>query len=177
MNDKAAQYVKLLKSQVDSIVVGIMFCLLAVMVLLWYAEQSRGSETGADTVKVATLEDPIPGNPFGGKVMGMTEQRSLNDFPEIEQVAKYNMFDYKSVKNKVDIEREANKKYEQAEAAASSGQVDEAKRLLQEILEQFPTHLKARELRNKLSPEAAAGSQAGPEAGAGGTTSSAGAPR
>ena len=173
MNDKAAQYVKLLKSQVDRIVVAVMFCLLGVMVFLWYLEQTRGSETAASTGRIATLEDPIPKNPFNKKVMSMGDPQSLSDYPEIEQVAKYNMFDYKSVKNKEAIEREANRKYEQAEAAASAGRLDEAKRLLQEILEQFPTHQKARELRDKLSPEASTGTAAA----TGVTTAPVGVPR
>jgi hypothetical protein len=176
MNDKAAQYVKLLKGQVDRIVVGVMFCLLAVMVFLWYMEQSRGSETVAGAGKQAKLDDTVATNPFLNKVKGIGAAQPLSSFPEIEQVAKYNMFDYKSVKDKALIEREANKKFQQAEAAAAAGRTDEAKRLLQEILEQFPSHLKARELRSKLSPEAPGG-QPGPGAAAGVTSAPAGASR
>ena len=162
MNDKTAQYVKLLKTQVDRIVVGIMFCLLAAMVFLWYLEQSRGSQTTGEGGKIAILEDPIPNNPFYKKVVAIGEPQSLSNYPGIEQVAKYNMFDYKSVRDKQEIERAATRKYAQAEVAASAGRIDEAKQLLQEILQQFPSHLKARELRDKLSPESAAGVTTGP---------------
>jgi hypothetical protein len=155
MNDKAAQYVKMLKANVDRGMVVLMFVILGVMIVLWYMEQDSGAAAGAEeSGRPANLEDKIPKNPYFKTVKTLSEPQELSRYPEIEQVSKYNMFEYKSVKQKEVVEREANQKYEKAKQAVAAGQPEEARRLIEEILGTLPTHQKARELQGQLKPSA-----------------------
>jgi predicted negative regulator of RcsB-dependent stress response len=174
MNEQTAKYVKLLKANIDRVVVVVMFCLLGLLVWLWWGEQNPIVTEGAEG-KAVVFKDPVADNPHYKTVLASKQGRDLVAYPEIDQIAKFNMFEYKSVKQKEAIEREANQKLVQAQDAATRGQNEEAKRLLKEILDSFPSHQKARELMEKLAPSspetgvataASAGSTTAPVPGA-----------
>lgn len=165
MNDQAAKYLKMIKSHVDRVVVGVVYALLAVLVWFWYSEEmtTGGEQEGRKLV----LVDPIPNNPSRKLLMQAKETPDIAKFPTIEQVRRFNMFDVKTVKEKRDIEKQADDKFKQAQDFASKGQTEEAKRLLTETLQSFPTHKQAKELFDKLSgPKEGAASAATPSPGA-----------
>ncbi|MCX7964650.1 MAG: hypothetical protein N2644_09295 [Candidatus Sumerlaea chitinivorans] len=163
MDDKMAKYMKLVKSNVERIVIVLMYALVGVLVYFWWGEQNPSEATIGEEGKPAVFKDPIAENPHYKLLAEFKKPRDITAYPEIDQVARFNMFEYKSVKQREAIEREANEKYRRAEEAANGGRTEEAKRLLKEILDAFPTHQKARELMNKLTGAAT-------QAGAGATT-------
>jgi hypothetical protein len=152
VNEKTEQYIRYAKTHVDRIVVGVMFALLCAMIWLWMREQTSTGE-GASEPKVVNLTDSVAANPNYKVLTAMTSHADITSSPLIDQIRKYNMFDYKSVKQKEAIEREANAKFAQAKEAADRGQVEEAQRLLKDILASFPTHQKANDLSNRLNPK------------------------
>ena len=151
MSDAVQRYVKWTKAHVDRIAVAVLFFILAIMIFLWYSEQSN-SAANVEQAAPTKLPEVMDKNAYYKTIVAMTTATEITKYPSILQIQRYNMFDYKSVKQKEAIEREANQKFAQAKDAADKGQVEDAKRLLKEILDQFPTHQKARQLYEQLNP-------------------------
>jgi hypothetical protein len=173
MNDKTKQYLRMAEKNLGRIVVGVLGVILLGLAYSIYSEQTSTAGLDAGAGKPAVLDDPLPKNPNFKRVAAMAEPQDMGKHPAIQQVAQYNMFDYKSVRDKQEIERGADQKFAQAQDAAGKGQAEEAKRLLGEILKQVPTHKKARELLDKLNASsggakgaAAPGAAPSPAAGA-----------
>lgn len=152
MNENTEKYVKWARKNVDRLTVGVMYCLLLVLLYLWYSEQSAAIALpeGGQPLKLPELieEHPV----YKSVVLASKKKPEISEFPEIDQVRKFNMFDYKTVQTKEAIEREANSKFRQAKELADKGQNDEAKALLEGILSTFPNHQQARDLYNKINP-------------------------
>jgi hypothetical protein len=159
MSDKTEQYIKLLKRHSDRLFIAALYLLLGIMVFLYFREQGSQIGISEDAGKPAQLSDPVVNNVFFKKIDTMSKPQSLADpqFNEIQQVAQFNMFDHKAVKDKQEIERQADQRFASAETAAAAGQKEEAIRLLNEILRQIPSHKRAKELLEKLRPSTAAG--------------------
>jgi hypothetical protein len=149
MSDQSEKIIKALKQHTDRIVVGIMWGFVALLAWLFLSERSGGPETFVPPPP-AKIEDAVAANPRLSVYEALTTTSDISQFPEIAAVRTFNMFDYKSVKDREAIEREANQLYSQAEAAAARGSSAEAVSLLRRCLQQFPTHQKARELLQKL---------------------------
>lgn len=157
MNENAAKYVKLLQKHADRVFIGVMYALLLVLLFLWMQENnSAGVAAEEGEIKTVKFDDPVEKNPDFKRIFAMTKTQDISEYPLIDQLVKYNMFDYKSVKKKEALDREANQKFTQAQDAASKGQTEDAKRLLKDILAVMPTHQKARELYDKLTAPAGA---------------------
>lgn len=158
MNDKTAQILKLLQANLDRIAIALMYVLVGVMVYFWWVEQNPAEATMGEQ-KIAVLKDPVAENPSYKMIAEFTRKPEISAYPQIDQVAKFNMFEYKSVKQREALEREVRTKVESAEKAISEGRNDEARRLLREVLDAFPAHQRARELMNKLTSAQSSTSQ------------------
>ncbi len=156
MNEKTAQYLKLLQANLDRIAIAVMYVLVGVMVYFWWIEQNP-TEVGAGEQKIAVFKDPVAENPHFKAIEEFTKSRDISSKPEIDQVAKFNMFEYKSVKQREALEREVRNKVDTAEKALAEGRAEEARRLLREVLDAFPAHQRARELMNRISGAQAQG--------------------
>ncbi len=152
MNEKTEKILKLLQANIDRIVIAVMYVLVGVMVYFWWAEQNPEEATAGEQ-KVAILKDPVAENPSYKMIAEFTKNPDISAYPQIDQVAKFNMFEYKSVKQREALEREVRAKVESADKAIAEGRVEEARRLLREVLDAFPAHQRARELMNKLTSE------------------------
>jgi hypothetical protein len=156
MNDKTKHYLKLAERNLGRIVMGVMFVILLGLAWALYSEQTSTAAVDAESGKPALLDDPLLKNPHFYRITAMSNPQDIASSPPIQQVAQYNMFDYKSVRDKQEIERGADQKFVQAQDAATRGQNEEARRLLAEILKQVPTHKKAQELQAKIAAATAA---------------------
>jgi hypothetical protein len=157
---QSAQYVKMLIQHLDRIAVGVVLCLFGAMFYMLFAEQTSDiSDTPAP--KVAVLPDIVGENSVYKMIPTLTKTVDIRDYPVIDQVAKYNMFDFKAVKLRETIERQTAQQLAQAKEAVTRGDKDEAKRLLKAVLDAFPGNTEARDLLNKLdSPGSGVGSAA-----------------
>ncbi len=159
-NPQATQYIKMLKQHLDRIAVGVVLCFFGAMMYMLFAEQSSDI-TEVPAPKVAVLPDIVGENPVYKMIPTLTKTVDIRDYPAIDQVAKYNMFDFKAVKQRETIERQTAQQLAQAKEAVTRGDKDEAKRLLRAVLETFPGNTEARDLLNKLdSPGSGAGTAA-----------------
>jgi predicted negative regulator of RcsB-dependent stress response len=150
MNEKTEQILKLLQANIDRIVIAVMYILVGVMVYFWWVEQNPAEATTGEQ-KLAVLKDPVAENSNYKMIAEYTRNPDISAFPQIDQVAKFNMFEYKSVKQREALEREVRSKVDSAEKAMSEGRTEDARRLLREVLDVFPAHQRARELMNKLT--------------------------
>jgi len=150
MNEKTAQLIKLLQANVDRIAIGLMYVLVGVMVYFWWVEQNPAETTAAEA-KIAVLKDPVSENPSYKMIDEFTKNPDISSQPLIDQVSKFNMFEYKSVKQREALEREVRSKVDSAEQALAQGRTEDARRLLREVLDVFPAHQRARELMARLT--------------------------
>lgn len=150
MNDKTAQFLKLLQANLDRIAIAVMYLLVGVMVYFWWIEQNP-AEVGGGEQKIAVFKDPVAENPHFKAIEEFIQAPNIASKPEIDQVAKFNMFEYKSVKQREALEREVRSKVDTAEKAIAEGRPEEARRLLREVLDAFPAHQRARELMSRIS--------------------------
>ena len=153
-NPKAAQFIKTIQQQMDRITVVALLCLFGAMLYMLFSEASVDVSQGSEPT-VKTLSDPIEKNPNRKVLDQIAKPVDIAQYPKIDQVAKYNMFDYKAVKAREAIEKETLQKFQQAKDAKGRGQNDEAKRLLREILVQFPGNQEAQDLLKELDTAAA----------------------
>jgi hypothetical protein len=148
-NPKATQFIKAMQQQMDRIAVVALLCLFGAMLYMLFSEASVDVSQGTDP-KIKVLADPIEKNPNRKVLDQLSKPVEIAQHPRIDQVAKYNMFDYKAVKAREAIEKETLQKFQQAKDAKAKGQNDEAKRLLREILVQFPGNQEAQDLLKEL---------------------------
>lgn len=144
---------KKIKKNLDKIVMGTLWLMVGGLAYVWFVEQNSTVGADAETGKPADLSDPVAKNANWEKLSKMSAQPNIQNFPQIQQAAQYNMFDYKSVRDRQEIERGAEQKLAQAKTLSTT-QKPEAIRLLKEILIQVPMHKQARELLNQLEPAA-----------------------
>ncbi len=154
MNEQTEKYVKLLKRHLDRVVIGVLYLLLFALVGVWYLEQGAAEEI-VDSGTPAKIPDEIKSDPFWKTVKTMAEPQTIEAYPGIQQIRQYNMFDYKSVRQKEDLIKALNQKFAQAQEAEKAGRNPEAVKLLKEILQQKPTYRPARDLLDKLEPDPA----------------------
>jgi len=151
MSAAAEQYLKLAKKHLDRIVIAVLFLILAGLIFVLFQEQTGTVGLEGDAGKQASFPVVVDQNKQFDRVMAMATKPDMTSYPAIQQIAIYNMFDYKSVKDKEQIERGADQRFAQAQEAANKGNAEEAKRLIGEILRQVPSHRKARELLETLN--------------------------
>ena len=144
---------KKLTQNLDKIVMGVLWLMVAGLAYVWFIEQNSSVGDNAESGKSANFKDPIEDNKNWNKLSTMSAQPDIKNNPTIQQVAQYNMFDYKSVRDRQEIEKGAQVKLAQAKSLSTT-QKPEAIRLLKEILVQVPMHKQARELLNQLEPVA-----------------------
>src|SRR5690606_27671996 len=110
----ATPLAKKLKQNVDKIVMAVLWIMVAGLGYMWFLEQNSTVGADAETGKPANLTDPITENPNWAKISKMSQNPDISQYPQIQQAAQYNMFDYKSVRDRQEIEKGAQQKFEQA---------------------------------------------------------------
>lgn len=156
MSDSSERYVKMLKTNLDKVTIGVLAMLLAGLVGALLMEKSNDLVGSLPEPENLKLEDPLQKNPNWKIVQAMSTRQEMAQYPAIRQIRQYNMFDYKSVKDREALERAANQKFEQAERAMKEGKTEEAKRLAEEVLGSIPAHRRAKELLDQISKSSAA---------------------
>ena len=153
MNENMAKYLKLLRKNLDRVMLGVMTAFFLAMLAIWWIEQnSSTADPPAGTL--VQLDDAVEKNPLWATVKELAVQRPIDQLPAIKQIRTYNMFDYKTVQQSEDLQKKVNTLTAQALEAQKGGRLDEAKRLAKDILDLKPTHGPARKLLDELEPPA-----------------------
>jgi hypothetical protein len=170
VSDSSERYLKLLKQNLDKVTIGVLGIMTMGLGVAIFMEKSSDMVASIPEPEILRLEDPLEKNPNWRLVQAMMSPQEISKYPAIRQIRQYNMFDYKSVRDREAVDRAANQKFEQAKKAESEGKTEEAKRLAEEVLASIPAHRAARELLDKLNKPAegakSASKPAPPAAGA-----------
>lgn len=155
----------LLKQNADKLAVAVVLVLTAVMAYMILTEKS--AEVVAPTPTMKDVADTVKENPNYVILQQALDTTSgtIADYPRIEQLLRYNMFDPKTVKEKEAIEAQAREKLAQAKTAKEQGRNDEARRLLGEVMQVFPGNQEARDLLKELDSPASPAATPAPDAG------------
>jgi hypothetical protein len=156
MSDSTEKYIKILKTNLDKVTIGVLGLMTLGLVGAVMMEKSTDLAASLPEPELLRLEDPLEKNPNWTIVQTMMSRQEMANYPAIRQIRQYNMFDYKSVRDREAIERAANQKYDLAFRARQEGRTEEAKRLAEEVLASIPTHRRAKELLDQLKPPTAA---------------------
>ncbi len=143
-----AQWVKI-RRKMDQVVIAALAVLLGITALLWYAEQQ---------VTLPPLPPPPPPQlsptpEFWPAFMKetFTHPKDLRSIQELRGVIDFNMFDARSAALQAGMMARLDKQFEQANQAFLSGNIPEAKRILQDIIKEMPSHRRAYELMGTIA--------------------------
>jgi Flp pilus assembly protein TadD len=146
MSEKSAQFNKVLKSNVDKIVLVVLFALLAGIGYLWWQEQNKTLAAQAGERKPAKFENKLATDPAVTLIKNMSTNPNLASAPEIQKVAQFNMFDYKTVRDKQAVEAAAQQKLTQAKTLIQQNRSQDALPLLRQAVSEYPGNKEARDL-------------------------------
>ena len=148
MKEKIQALARFLRKYLDFVVLAIYIVFLVYIGLRVYMEYNAPSQA---------LEPPPPWNPEShhpekyedvvGLIKGTT---NLEQDERFIALGKFNMFDYKIVRDRDEILKELDAKYDQAEKLFKEGNLQGAKKVLTEILSTWPIHMRSRELLSKI---------------------------
>ncbi|MCX8037276.1 MAG: hypothetical protein N3D11_09585 [Candidatus Sumerlaeia bacterium] len=143
-----AQWVKI-RRKIDQVVIAALAVLLGITALLWYVEQQ---------VTLPPLPPPPPPQlsptpEFWPSFMKdtFTHPKDLRSIQELRSVIDFNMFDARSAALQSGLLARLDKQFEQANQAFMSGNIPEAKRILQDIIKEMPSHRRAFELMGTIA--------------------------
>jgi hypothetical protein len=156
VSESSERYIKLLKTNLDKVTIGVLGMMMVGMGGALFLEKSSDFSASQPESEILKLEDPLAANPNWKLVQAMATRQEMVQYPAIRQIRQYNMFDYKSVKDREVLERAANQKYDQAERLRKEGKTVEARKLAEEVLGSIPTHRRAKELLDQLTAPAPA---------------------
>lgn len=148
MKEKIQALSRFLKKYLDFVILGIYIVFLAYIGMRVYMEYNAPSQP---------LEAPPPWNPEShhpekfDDVLGLIKPRTeLEQDERFIALGKFNMFDYKIVRDRDEILKELDAKYDQAEKLYKEGNLQGAKKVLTEILSSWPIHMRSRELLTRI---------------------------
>jgi hypothetical protein len=151
MPEKLTAYLQKLKGNIDRVVLVIFLILLVIILLNYFKEQSASMPPSILDRQTPRNLDPMLPNPQYERVLAFLNTTSDPDKAnQYKSLWEYNMFDYKSVRDRDLILKEYDKEYSRAEELFKQGKYAEAKDIIERILLHWPSHIKSRELLKQI---------------------------
>ncbi len=92
----------------------------------------------------------LPNDGYKKAISYMKANTDLEKDETLRAIRDFNIFDYKYVRNRTELEKEADRKYARAEKLYKERKINEARKILKGILLTWPSHLSSRELLKKI---------------------------
>ena len=129
----------------------ILFLVILVIVLGTYGYEisSPGPEYISSTG--SQIQQLLPNDSYNKVIGYMQSNPDLNKDEELRKIRDFSMFDYKYVRDRDELQKEADKKFERAAKLYKENKIDEAEKILKEILLTWPTHIASKELLDKIA--------------------------
>jgi preprotein translocase subunit SecA len=151
MPENLRTYIQKLKENLDRVIFVLFIILLVILAMNYLKEQ--GADLGptiTDRLPPRKLEDMLP-NPQYEKVVAVLNANTDPDkASELKSLWEYNMFDYKTVRDRDVILKEYDKEYTKAEDLFNRAKYAEAKEIIDKILLHWPSHIKSRDLLRQI---------------------------
>lgn len=138
-----------MKANVDRTAFVVFLALLIIMVGIYGYEASKQAPEMPD-ISSGRFTQLIPNENYDKAMNYMKSETELDKNERIRKIRDFNIFDYKYVRDRDELQKEADKKYERAAQLFGENKVDESEKILKEILLTWPTHIRAKELLDKI---------------------------
>lgn len=141
-----------IKSHLDFLVLGIFTIFLIYIGYRVYVEYNSPTRQ-PDPLMPWNPPSLLPNENFDKLKKLLETNSTLEEDERFISLGKFNIFDYKIVRDLDTIRKELNNKFEQAKKYYNAGDLKNAKKILVEILSAWPIHKPSQELLEKINAQ------------------------
>ena len=149
IKDKIFDFWRIIKANIDRSAFVLFLVLLILMTGIYGYEISR-PEPSLDVEGGGAIIRKIPNDNYKKCVTYIQSNTDIEKDEELKIIKYFNIFDYKYVRDKNELQKEADKKFVRALKLFEEKKMDEAEKVIKEILLTWPSHLSSRELLAKI---------------------------
>lgn len=137
------------KANIDRTVFIVFLVILVIMVGIY------GYEASSPAPEIAippptSMKPLLPNDNYNRAIKYIQSNTNLDANEELRKIRDFNIFDYKYVRNRDELQKEADKKFERAANLYREGKSDDAEKIVKEILLTWPSHIASKELLEKI---------------------------
>lgn len=152
MSEQSEKLNKALKKNSDKIALAVLVLILVGLGYAYIQEEQKAVTAPVPPRKDASFDDSFTKSPEFLKLTAMSPSPDINKSPEIARVAQFNMFDYRTVQAREQVEQDAGRQVEQAKVLIAQGKREEARQILQNVVSRVSSNREAFQLLQSVSP-------------------------
>ncbi len=141
-----------LRGQLDKVIV-IVFLLFLVGIIYAYMHEQSVTIEPPPSPKKEPLEEYLPNNEYEKVIQLFNEHSDLEKDEAFISLGRFNVFDYKTVRDHEIILKEMNQKFTQAQQLYNDAKYEEARGILKDILTVWPAHINSQDLLKKIDEQ------------------------
>jgi len=149
MKEKLSLLWRKIKANIDRSAFIIFLFLLIIMTGIYGYEITR-PEIFEETGGSGPIRPELPNDDYRKAINYIKSNIELEKDEEIKIIKYFNIFDYKTIRDKNELQKEADKKFQRALTLFEDGKKQESMKVLKDILLTWPSHLSSRELIDKI---------------------------
>jgi hypothetical protein len=149
IKEKLSELWRVIKSNIDRSAF-VLFLLLLVLMTGIYGYEITRPEPEQELPGGGGIPRKIPNDKYKTSINYIKANMDLEKDEELKIIKYFNIFDYKYVRDKNELQKEADKKFTRAQKLFEEKKMDEATKVLKEILLTWPSHLSSKELLVKI---------------------------
>jgi len=146
-----------LRGKLDRVIV-IVFLLFLVGIIYAYLHEQSVTIEPPPRPKKESLEEYLPNNEYEKVIQLFNENSDLEKDESFISLGRFNVFDYKTVRDHEIILKEMNQKFAQAQQLYNDDKYEEARGILKNILTVWPAHINSQDLLKKIDEQLSASS-------------------
>jgi hypothetical protein len=152
MNEQIVGRQTKLRSYLDRVAVVVFLLFLAGTIYAFLQEQSASLKQIVPPPK-KPLEVYLPNEEYDKAMQLFNVNPDLEKNEDFISLGRFNVFDYKTVRDHEIILKEMNQKFAQAQKLYNDGKYTEARKILKDILTVWPAHLNSQDLLKKIDEQ------------------------
>ena len=141
-----------LRGQLDRAIIIVFLLFLVGIVYAYLQEQSSSVIIPPPHVK-EPFEKYLPNERYEKAIQLLNEISDLEKNEDFISLGRFNVFDYKTVRDHEIILKEMNQKFAQAQQLYNDAKYEEARRILKNILTVWPAHINSQDLLKKIDEQ------------------------
>jgi hypothetical protein len=149
IKEKLSDLWRIIKSNIDRSAF-MLFLLLLILMSGIYGYEITRPEPEQELPGGGNLPRKIPNDQYKKSINYIKSNVDLEKDEELKIIKYFNIFDYKYVRDKNELQKEADKKFTRAVKLYEEKKPDEATKVLKEILLTWPSHLSSKELLSRI---------------------------
>ena len=149
LRDKLSSLWRIIKANIDRTAFIIFLGLLILMSGI-YGYEITQPEPEFEVPPPGPIEKLLPNEAYEKAMSYIDTNTDLEKDEELKVIKYFNIFDYKYVRDKNELQKAADKKFKRAFNLYEDGKLDEAEKVLKSILLTWPSHLDSRELLDEI---------------------------